>query len=675
MHPARRAGAQPGALPEAFDLVMLGPDSGAHQGQAREVVFLAGDLPDLGTLIEGVRDGREVHVLDMARDGLEQIATVLAGRSGVAALHVITHGAPGEVALGAVQLTQASLAAHAETLAVIGGAMAADGDILFYGCEVGAAPALVGDLAIATGADVAASNDLTGAAALGGDWELEVRAGDVTAAPVVDGALAAQYGAVLALGSTTVNFSTTGNVIDDGGYFSSYRVASNSSYRLRIDGASTGVYANPWTHDAYVGYLVSESSVDFSFLDGNVFSIASMRLDTWTTNTVQFRGYDASHVQVGATHQVSNFTSAVTLNFSGLTGITSLRMSGSGISWVFLDDITFSSIQAPPCFLTGTGIMTPFGRVAVERLKVGDAVLTQGGRVRLVTWLGHRRMNVARHRRPQDVWPVRVRRDAFAAGVPARDVVLSPDHAVFAGGVLIPVRYLVNGASVVQEAAREVAWWHVELDAHDILLADGPPAESYLDTGNRAGFDNAGDAVRRLPDAAAARAVWAASGCARLYVAGPEVVAVRAGLLARLAGLGHEITADAGLVLRGGGRRLVAERDGDWWLVAVPAGVERLVLTARSVRPAELDPASDDWRRLGVAVAALLMDGQEMALDDACFGMGWLESEGDLRWMDGEASLRVVPGSTVSLFVPPLLRYHRAAVRPGPGEIRFAAAG
>jgi hypothetical protein len=64
-----------------------------------------------------------------------------------------------------------------------------------------------------------------------------------------------------------------------------------------------------------------------------------------------------------------------------------------------------------------------------------------------------------------------------------------------------------------------------------------------------------------------------------------------------------------------------------------------------------------------------------VALDDACFGMGWLDSEGELRWMGGEASLRVVPGSLVSFFVPPLLRYHRAGVRPGPGEIQYAAAG
>ena len=139
-------------------------------------------------------------------------------------------------------------------------AMAADGDILFYGCDVGAASALVGDLAIATGADIAASNDLTGAAARGGDWELEVRAGDVTAALVVDVALAASYGAVLSLGGTVVTFGTSANFISRGNNFSSsgnviYRVSGSSSYQLKVDGAITGAYADPSHGNVYVGSL------------------------------------------------------------------------------------------------------------------------------------------------------------------------------------------------------------------------------------------------------------------------------------------------------------------------------------------------------------------------------------------------------------------------------------
>lgn len=114
--------------------------------------------------------------------------------------------------------------------------------------------------------------------------------------------------------------------------------------------------------------LSYETSVDLAFVDGNLFSISSMRLTTPSSQNVVLRGYDAFHVQVGATHQVSISSSALFTVFSGLTNIASLRMSGSGTNMnsVLLDNFAFISIQAPPCFLTGTGIMTPFGRVPVE---------------------------------------------------------------------------------------------------------------------------------------------------------------------------------------------------------------------------------------------------------------------------------------------------------------------
>ena len=88
---------------------------------------------------------------------------------------------------------------------------------------------------------------------------------------------------------------------------------------------------------------------------------------------------------------------------------------------------------------------------------------------------------------------MRVKVGAFGTGRPRRDLVLSPDHAVHGSAladgpaVLVPVRYLVNGATIVQEAADAISYFHVELDRHDVLLAEGLPTESYLDTANRSG--------------------------------------------------------------------------------------------------------------------------------------------------------------------------------------------
>jgi hypothetical protein len=134
------------------------------------------------------------------------------------------------------------------------------------------------------------------------------------------------------------------------------------------------------------------------------------------------------------------------------------------------------------CFGAGTRILTAGGEIAVEALRMGDRVRLARGGSAPVRWLGHRRV-VSQ--------AVRVRAGAFGAGMPMRDLVLSPDHAVFFGGALVPVRHLLNGATVAREAVDAVTYWHVELSAHDVILAEGLAAESYLDTGNRTAFAGA----------------------------------------------------------------------------------------------------------------------------------------------------------------------------------------
>ena len=115
--------------------------------------------------------------------------------------------------------------------------------------------------------------------------------------------------------------------------------------------------------------------------------------------------------------------------------------------------------------------------------------------------------------------------------MPTRDLLLSPDHAVFVDDVLIPIRYLVNDTTVARVVADQVTYWHVELDRHDILLASGLPAESFLDTGNRAAFANGGSVVRAHPDFA--RLTWEGQGCAPLVITGPVVETTRARLAHR----------------------------------------------------------------------------------------------------------------------------------------------
>jgi hypothetical protein len=184
---------------------------------------------------------------------------------------------------------------------------------------------------------------------------------------------------------------------------------------------------------------------------------------------------------------------------------TDLQLTGDFTGEVF----TFTSIDGgagteiqlePPCYLRGTQIRTPVADVPVEDLKVGDLVTTVSGESQPIRWLGHRSIDCMRHPNPAAVWPIRIQAGAFAHDLPARDLWVSPGHSLLVEGVLIQAHNLVNGATIVQVPRARVEYWHVELDRHDILLAEGLPAESYLDTGNRSAFLDGGAYLEAHPD-------------------------------------------------------------------------------------------------------------------------------------------------------------------------------
>jgi hypothetical protein len=218
-------------------------------------------------------------------------------------------------------------------------------------------------------------------------------------------------------------------------------------------------------------------------------------------------------------------TGTLTLSDDG-TPIATVTLAGdySGDTFLVTPGPAESSITLVPavvaCFAEGTRILTDRGLVAVEALRAGDAVVSAFGGLRPVRWIGHRRIELVRHPRPQDVLPVRVQAHAFGLGRPYRDLLLSPDHAVFVDEVLIPVRCLLNGATIVQAQCTKVTYFHVELPAHEVILAEGLPCESYLDLGNRGAFDNGGGAVLLHPDFATR--IWQRDACAELILGGPR---------------------------------------------------------------------------------------------------------------------------------------------------------
>lgn len=196
-----------------------------------------------------------------------------------------------------------------------------------------------------------------------------------------------------------------------------------------------------------------------------------------------------------------------------------------------------------PCFAAGTRIATPQGEVPVERLREGDRVLTASGETKPIQWIGCRHVQCRRHPKPAAVLPVRIAPHAFGQDLPRRELRLSPDHAVFIDDVMIPVHHLINGTTIVQVEARAVTYYHIELPRHDVLLAEGLPVESYLETGSRGDFENAGMPMRLHPwfgsDALRVAALWEGAAYAPLVVTGPVLDAVRARLGVQAAMLGH----------------------------------------------------------------------------------------------------------------------------------------
>ena len=186
------------------------------------------------------------------------------------------------------------------------------------------------------------------------------------------------------------------------------------------------------------------------------------------------------------------------------------------------------------CYLKGTHIATPEGETKVEDLKAGDKVLTASGGIARVKWLGYRTLYKKRipEKDARRAFPILFKKGCIAVNVPHRDLILSPGHHVSFNGNLVAAMNLVNGKSIVQQFDMpSFQYFHVELEHFDILLAEGVPAESYVDTGNRNMFGNAHE-VAMNPDFGPATGRPDVPGIT-VVRKGPVLEAIRAKLLER----------------------------------------------------------------------------------------------------------------------------------------------
>src|SRR5829696_4130978 len=147
-----------------------------------------------------------------------------------------------------------------------------------------------------------------------------------------------------------------------------------------------------------------------------------------------------------------------------------------------------------PCFLRGTNILTSKGEAHVEDLVIGDLVVTVDGEAMPIRWVGRNLFKKTGTRAwPQNVQPIRVSRFAIDDETPHADLYLSPKHALYVDGVLIPVENLINGMSVrpaTPEGMDVVEYFHIELETHEVIFAEGTPVETFLVTNDRERFAN-----------------------------------------------------------------------------------------------------------------------------------------------------------------------------------------
>lgn len=341
---------------------------------------------------------------------------------------------------------------------------------------------------------------------------------------------------------------------------------------------------------------------------------------------------DASHGTLTIDTSQRNYT----LNFLGNYDTTDFSLS-AGPQPLSTTPPSLSIIVEPQaiCFCRGTRIVTERGEVPVEELAVGDRVVTMSGAAKPIVWIGYGRDLVTR--RNSLARPIIVRAGAFADGVPKRDLFVTHGHAFHFNGVLVPIEHLVNHRSILwDERARAVEYYHIELEDHDVIFAEGAPAETYYDAGNRALFHNTDRRRPRRP----------AKPWAPVVHDGERLGEIWAALFARAGGMLEKATTDdPDLHLLADGMRLdptAIWNNIHWFGIARPPAA--LSISSRSGVPSLLGLSRHDHRRLGIAIRRILLQHAGIATslshDAPQLQEGGCHSpEASHCWTDGEFTL------------------------------------
>lgn len=315
----------------------------------------------------------------------------------------------------------------------------------------------------------------------------------------VDGSASGTDGAAVVFGPDAATLIDEPNAVFEG------TVIANSSVddTLQLDGDRT----------SGTGVTLGTEFTGFSKLDfgPNAYWNIEATVNALNTHAPTQSDFDIEGFTVHDSIDITNLKSGSTLNFDPTTEVLTITEPGgplinlqfasqySGEHFVLSGNTL--ELQAGACFRRGTRIRCEHGEAAIESLKIGDRVMTASG-IRPIRWIGRRRHSAAAAFANKDILPIRIRAGALDANVPERDLWVSPEHAMYIDGLLIPAIALVNGTSIVQEqVAEELTYLHLEFDSHTIIYSEGAPTESFVDDQSRQMFDNADEYAVLYPDA------------------------------------------------------------------------------------------------------------------------------------------------------------------------------
>ena len=289
------------------------------------------------------------------------------------------------------------------------------------------------------------------------------------------------------------------------------------------------------------------------------------------------------------------------------------------------------------CFLAGALIATPDGERLVETLRVGERVVTVTGESKAIVWVGSGRVRLP----PWSVKPVIVRAGALADGLPRRDLRLTEGHSLLLDGMLVPVSSLVNSRSILWDTeAVEAEYYHIEVEGHDVILAEGAPAETYRNDGNReyflagvAGSDHRQTSANEVPP------------YAPIVTEGPEVDRVWRRLSDRAGRVPTGGEADIHLLVDG--RRVDPdETSGTRYRFSLGEAPREIRLASATFRPVDIGTVRDN-RTLGLAVRGLRLrwdEGRTTFIEHCSPSLleGWHGDEPEFRWTRGDARIPLV---------------------------------